>query len=54
MAAAPNPQLKSQVEIFVGNIPVGTTQQGLVDFLNAAMLKVKLTVTHELSRVMVA
>ncbi|CAN0107158.1 unnamed protein product, partial [Hapterophycus canaliculatus] len=42
MAAAPNPQLKSQVEIFVGNIPVGTTQQGLVDFLNAAMLKVGL------------
>eukprot|EP00752_Nemacystus_decipiens_P009180 g8201.t1 len=36
------PQMKSQVEIFVGNIPVGTTQQGLVDFLNAAMLKVGL------------
>ena len=35
------PQMKSQVEIFVGNIPVGTTQQGLVDFLNAAMLKVR-------------
>lgn len=34
------PQMKSQVELFVGNIPVGTTQQGLVDFLNAAMLKV--------------
>jgi len=40
MAAAQTPQMKSQVEIFVGNIPVGTTQQGLVDFLNAAMLKV--------------
>ncbi|CAM9183215.1 unnamed protein product [Laminaria digitata] len=36
------PQMKSQVELFVGNIPVGTTQQGLVDFLNAAMLKVGL------------
>lgn len=33
--------MKSQVELFVGNIPVGTTQQGLVDFLNAAMLKVR-------------
>lgn len=40
-AAAQTPQMKSQIELFVGNIPVGTTQQGLVDFLNAAMLKVK-------------
>lgn len=40
MPAAMTPQMKSQIEIFVGNIPVGTTQQGLVDFLNAAMLKV--------------
>ena len=38
---AQTPQMKSQVELFVGNIPVGTTQQGLVDFLNAAMLKVR-------------
>ncbi|CAM9724498.1 unnamed protein product [Ectocarpus sp. 6 AP-2014] len=42
MPAAMTPQMKSQIEIFVGNIPVGTTQQGLVDFLNAAMLKVGL------------
>ncbi|CAM9503767.1 unnamed protein product [Pylaiella littoralis] len=42
LAAPQTPQMKSQVEIFVGNIPVGTTQQGLVDFLNAAMLKVGL------------
>lgn len=40
-AAAQTPQMKSQIELFVGNIPVGTTQQGLVDFLNAAMLKVQ-------------
>lgn len=40
LGAVQTPQMKSQVEIFVGNIPVGTTQQGLVDFLNAAMLKV--------------
>lgn len=39
-AAVQTPQMKSQIELFVGNIPVGTTQQGLVDFLNAAMLKV--------------
>lgn len=39
-SAAATPQMKSQIELFVGNIPVGTTQQGLVDFLNAAMLKV--------------
>lgn len=41
LGAVQTPQMKSQVEIFVGNIPVGTTQQGLVDFLNAAMLKVR-------------
>lgn len=43
--AAPvqTPQMKSQIELFVGNIPVGTTQQGLVDFLNAAMLKASTT-----------
>lgn len=41
-AAVQTPQMKSQIELFVGNIPVGTTQQGLVDFLNAAMLKVNI------------
>lgn len=44
-APAQSPQMKSQIELFVGNIPVGTTQQGLIDFLNAAMLKVGLNLS---------
>ncbi|CAM9951085.1 unnamed protein product [Ascophyllum nodosum] len=44
-APVQTPQMKSQIELFVGNIPVGTTQQGLIDFLNAAMLKARASFT---------
>ncbi len=39
-ASAPLIQLKSQLELFVGNTPPTCMQQGLVDFLNAAMRQV--------------
>ncbi len=39
-ASAPPTQLKSQLELFVGNTPPTCMQQGLVDFLNAAMRQV--------------
>ncbi len=39
-ASAPTTQLKSQLELFIGNTPPTCTQQGLVDFINAAMRQV--------------
>ncbi len=39
-ASTPLTQLKSQLELFVGNTPPTCMQQGLVDFLNAAMRQV--------------
>ncbi len=39
-STTPTTQLKSQLELFVGNTPPTCTQQGLVDFINAAMRQV--------------